>query len=138
MASEADSESAGDAEIDEKEENSVCNTCKKKLMEPTKCVLCENVFHKSCITRLKSTILITSDEVMCCLQKGNEREKLIACITGLARELKHNMKEIMLLDRLLKETEEKNNFLEQEKRKYNLQSKTQFSEVVKMRMDNDF
>ncbi|CAG9769710.1 unnamed protein product [Ceutorhynchus assimilis] len=135
MAGDVDSDSESSEKKGPDELN--CGVCKRKLVkDDVSCVLCDNAFHKSCITRLKSTINVTNDKVMCCLGKEVKVEKVAVCISNLLKDLSYKNKEVSLLNVLIKETQEKNALL-QEKNDYlkeklhNLEGKqTLFSDVV--------
>lgn len=98
-------DSQNDSETIEK----TCAYCKKKAVEHIICVKCEKPYHKSCITRLKTAKIISSEKGICCYDDATT----ITFITALIKENEAKDTEIRLLKKLNKEMEEKNCLLKE-------------------------
>lgn len=123
---------AGDTNIAKSdEEEGTCVSCKRGLNRESAltCVLCDGLFHKSCITRLKNTKHIANDKVVCCAGKVDPGT-VICCIVGLVKEIESQKTELTLIKELLHETKEKNKLLEEKLEKIE-KSDLKYSDVVK-------
>lgn len=84
-----------------------CNYCHSKAVKKfVSCEKCGSVYHKSCVTR-KTGVLSTENEkiVICCANDQNEVNHM-----GIIEE-KEKDKEVVLLRKLIRELEEKNELL---------------------------
>ena len=100
MVGNEDAENDAGEKNDEKVEKT-CAYCKKRALEYIKCIKCENIFHKSCIKRVKNIKTITAEIGLCCYDDNHAQNLMF--ITAILMESEARKTEIELLKKINKE-----------------------------------
>lgn len=123
-----------DCEEDDASENEfLCGSCKRKIVKDClTCIQCEKKHHKSCVVRLKSTKIISTDKILCC--KVNPEDLLIK-VVYLVKENESLKTERDLLMKLSDETSDKNMLLQEKIAELQTKQRTiTYAEITKTKV----